>query len=250
MNSIQFIGTHLRGYKDSLQVKIYNDLNAICAFTGQKINQGFLLKDAIGDNFTDFEYLKFKSEYTCLDFLLCTMSVIPQSEENKQKNLAKGINKTVLNSLRNYSFLCTEKELIFLKREDVLQTILNIQNIPFIIGVSYSFKKHISFKTQIQYSNKDFIVFTDKGKVNIKIQDILILLPIIQAWYTVQPDKINTSTKPTFFSKEDILNGTNNLKKIEDYGLEKYYQENKIIEKYRKTMFLDLLVHILNKKEK
>lgn len=248
MNVINFIGTHLRGYKNNLTIKIHNNLNTICAFSGQKITEGILLKDAIGDNFTDFEYLKFNSEYSCLDFLLCTMSVIPQSEENKRKNEEKGIHKKVLNSLRNYSFICTENNLTFLKREDVLDTILNIPSIPFVLCVSYSFKKHISFKSQIQYSAKNFTVYTDKGKVNINIEDIKLLLPIIQNWYSILPDKINTSTQPTFFSKEDILNGTNNLKKIEVYGIEKYYNENSIIQKYRNTMFLDLLVHILNKK--
>jgi hypothetical protein len=62
--------------------------------------------------------------------------------------------------------------------------------------------------------------------------------------------KEGTSQEPTYFTKNEILYGTNNLKKIECYGFENYIKENSIISKFRGAMWLKLIVTLLNKEKK
>jgi hypothetical protein len=232
MNSIQFIANQMKRFENNLDRKI-QDVNTICAFTGLPITKGILKKDFISSTFTDFEYLKYQSDYVGLDIALCMDYIIP-NENNK------------LISLRFKSFYVSEYEIRFLKREDLESLVFNIQNRPFILCISFGFKKHISFKSQVQLSDKSFTLFTDKGSCKIDIESIQELYKIIQKWYTVIESKKNTSQQPTSFTKDDIIHGCRNYTKISEYQGD-YFKENDIIEKYRGTFLIELLAHILNK---
>lgn len=237
MNNIYLIGRNLsKLYLKNLSIKIHANISSICAFTGVKINQGVLKSDLIGAKFTDYEYLKYNSDYCSIESALCLQYVIPKQD---------GSSDLPTTTLRNYSYLCTENELKIIKRENLLDTMFNLPNEPFIYVVSFSGQKHTSFKSKINYSNKDFIITTDKGNVSIKIdQKLFELIEIMSNWYSVIPNKKNT-----WFTKEEILNSSNNYKRIEEYGIEKYFKENSFISKYRNSLYLELLTHILNKKE-
>lgn len=258
MHVIDFIGTHLKDkFIQNLPVKIYSDINSIDCFTGKSITEGVLKKDLIKDVFTDHQYIRFDSEYCSVETALCLQRIIPQSLENKAKKLekkkAEGKNidniKDEFTSLRNYHFLCTERELRFLKREDIQDILFSEIPVPFVLVVTFGFKKHTTFKSKLNLSNKNFIITTDKGDVKINIEEVKELFPILQKWYTVLPEKIETKDKQTFFSKDDILFSCSNSSKIERYGLTEYFTENQIIAKYRGTLYLELLAYILNKRE-
>lgn len=237
MNSINFISKHLKEkYLSNLKLEVHKDINEICAFTGDKISEGIKKKDFISSTFTDFEYLKFNSEWVSLDIALCMEYIIPND-------------KGTLISLRFKSFYVSEKELRFLNRDDLEELIFNIPDSPFIIAVSFGFKKHISFKSKINFSKDKFIVSTDKGLVEIDKNKIDELYQIMKKWYTIVEGKEETSQQPTYFTKDDILNGCSNYMKIEQYG-NKYFIENDYIQKFRNTFLLEFLCHILNKRSK
>lgn len=230
MNSINLISKHLD--ENNLSIEVH-DVDAVCAFTGEQISRGVKNKDLIKKTFTDWAYLKYRSDFSSVDAALCIEAVI-KSEKG-------------FNSLRNYSFFATESELVFLRREDILDLVLSVPSTPFVLCVTYSNKKHTAYKATVNYNQKNFIVTTDIGDVNIDIDKVRSILPIIQSWYTVVRGKEETSAQPTYFTKAEILNGCDNHKRINDYGIEKYYKENEIIEQYRNTAFLNFIVHILNK---
>jgi hypothetical protein len=257
MNPINLIGKHLKNkYSQNFPLKIETGINSTCCFTGNTITEGIKKKDLIKDVFTDNQYIRYRSDYCSLEAALCMQRIIPQSEENKQRKIEKkkseGKNieglKDEFTSLRNYHFICTESELKILRREEIESVLFNLPEEPFVFVITFGFKKHTTFKSKVNFSSKDFIITTDKADIKVNLGQTVNLFNVIQNWYTVIPGKETTSTKQTFFSKDDILNGCQNYKKIEDYG-EKYFSENEFIANYRNTLYLDLIVYILNKKE-
>jgi len=204
-----------------------------CAFSGESINEGVLLKDLIGDTFTDKYVLRYNSKYVSIDFAMLVSDVIPSE---------KGFN-----ILRSYSFFSSDSHFRLLSREEILPLLLEIPETPFQIGVTYSSKKHISYKTPINYNGSKFVVCTDVGLVDVDISIVRSLLPIIQSWYTVIPDK---AQQPTYFTKSEIKGEDEpSVIKIKEYGISRFLNENAVLQKYRKTMFFNFLIHILNKSE-
>lgn len=227
-----FISKHLE--KKNLKIKVYQ-VDSICAFTGIKITEGVLMKDLIKKTFNDHEFIKFNSDYASIDTALLIEEVIKGE---------KGFN-----SIRNYSFYADETKLELLKRENILELLLNIPNNPFQIGVTFSNKKHISYKAPANFDTENFQVITDLGVVNFDKKKSLQIIDIIQKWYTVIPEKKETSTLPTYFTKEQIKGLSNpNYKQIEAYGLQKYFKESQELEKFRGTSLFNLITHCLNKK--
>ena len=74
------------------------------------------------------------------------------------------------------------------------------------------------------------------------------VIETIQPWYSVITEKADTKAQPTYFTKDDIMNGCKNYKRIENYGINKYILENQQIEQWRGSQILKLLVFCLNKK--
>lgn len=224
MNVTEFIGRHMNC---ELPVVEYA---GVCKMCGCQINAGVHISNAINKStFMDFQYFRHVSDYLCVN----CVSVMGK------------INGTYL---RNYSFICTDAELRILKRENILELILNPPAPPFVFTVSYSNKKHIAFKAGIQQCRDIFIVSTDIGDVQIDRQKAISIVNIIQCWYSIIPEKTQTKQQPTWFTKDDILHGCKNTKRIIDYGIEKYFTENQQIEQWRGTSLLKLLVFALNKK--
>jgi len=209
------------------------NINSVCCFTGNHITEGVHKKHLIGKTFTDTEYLRYNSDYVGVDAALCLSQVI-KSEKG-------------FNSLRNYNYLATEHELKILKREDILQIIMQPPDPPFCLAVTFSNKKHTAYKTIPAADRDGFIISTDKGNVMILRNTVTSVVSLIQKWYTIVPGKEENLMQPTWFTKDEILFGSNNFKRIMDYGEESYYAENKMIDKYRHSLFLTLIVHLLNK---
>lgn len=229
MNTIELIAKHL----DKKVLGEPEEVDTICAFTGQKINEGFKLKDALSSSFTDYEYIKYKSEYVSVELALLLSGKIINGKAG----------------LRNYSFLATENELKIFKTEEVWRALFEEKETPFMLCVTFNGKKHTSFKAKLNYNNTDFVIQTDLAPVRIYMPDVNEVFPIIQNRYSVIPEKKETSMKPTFFTKEEIEFGCSNFKKIEQYGAEKFFSEEKILNKYRGSMFLKLLTFVVRKND-
>lgn len=146
--------------------------------------------------------------------------------------------------VKQYSFMATERELRRLKREDIWPVLFAPPTEPFVLCVTYNNKKHTSFKSKVNFSNRRYFVQTENYSIWINLDDIGELSRAIQSWYTVCKD---TKQEPTWFTKDEIKNGVDNFKKIETYGVNKFTRENKIIEPFRGMGVLELLCFALNK---
>lgn len=226
MNNIKFIAKHIKYESDKIV-----DCDTVCAFTGEKITKGIKKKVALSGNFTDFEYLKFDSDYISVDAFKCIGEMI-QTEKK-------------LNSLRNFSYLVTEPELKILKKDELWDIVINTPKPPFILAYTFSSKKHTTFKSKIT-TNKDKIQIITDTYGNVEIDKIRLkdVIEIVQNWYSGTADMPAIAT---FFTKDEILFGSDNLKKIQVYGQDKFCQEDKILAKFRNTAQLILLTRLVNK---
>ena len=232
MNQINFIAKHLDRCNLKLPVV---ECNTVCSFTGDEIKEGVSNKDLIKSTFTDHEYIKHDSGFSSVNTALCIEAVIKTE---------KGFN-----SLRNYSYLVTDDSFKILQRENILSIIQTPPVKPFVLVVTFSNKKHTSYKSIVNYNRNTFVITTDIGNCEVKKECLDELLPIIEKWYSVIPEKATTKQLPTHFTKEEIKTGKVPNYKITAYGLDKFMAENEVIQKYRNTLFIDLIVHILNKQE-
>lgn len=228
---MELITKHLS--RKNLKCKVY-EKETICAFSGKEIKEGVLLVDLISDVFTDFEYVKYPSNYVSIEYAMLIADVV------------KG--KTRNNSLRNYSYLATDNELRFLKREDFMELLFNIPETPFRIALSYNFKKHTTYKTVLNTLKEDYTITTDLYNVRFSKAHVEKFLPVIQEWYTAIPEKSKTVAQPTWFTKQEIMTGVVGYHKTQPYGLEKFEEQNNFLLPFRNTHIFELIVHILNKR--
>jgi hypothetical protein len=210
-------------------------VDTVCAFTGQHISEGVPLKKLIKKTFTDQELIRYPSDYASVDIALMMERVI-----SGQKGLT---------SLRNYSFYATEKELKLLKRDEILSLLLEIPKAPFQIAITFSHKKHIAYRCRINFDRTKFIITTDKGNVNFDKLIAADIVLILQRWYKILPGQETSKLQPTYFTKKEISGEViPKTSKIKEYGIKYYFKENQFLDKYRKTLLFELLVYILNKK--
>lgn len=230
---MHLIAKHLdRSVIDHLVEK---NLSTRCIFTGEHITEGVHKKNVISDRFNDHEFLRYPSDYVSIDAALC---VLPSFKTEKGYN-----------SLRNYSYLATDHELRILQRDQILAILRDPPDPPFRIAVTFSNKKHTSFKTVEALDRSRFLLTTDRGNVVIDANTMTEILPLVENWYTIIPGKEDSSLQPTWFTKDEILHGSTNYKKIIEYGEYRYFKEKLIIGKYWSTLFLTLIVHVLNNKQ-
>lgn len=237
-NAIDLLGIHLDKYKDNLNIPIFDFPHGVeCAITLRNVTQACRIKDVLSAVFSEWEYVRRKSGYVSIQTALAIREILPS--ENKEESF---------NSLRSYSYFATEKEFKIIKREDLLGTLLNLPNEPFIFAVTFNNKKHTSYKLSICTNNQSFTIATDiTPVVAINMADVHSILPIMQKWYTILAGKEQSEQAPTWFTKEDILGGCKDLKRINAYGLERYMQEDQLLQPYRNTHFFEVLTRMLNK---
>lgn len=207
------------------------EIETVCAFSGLQISKGVALKNVLSANFTDAAYIRHPSKYCAVDVAQC---FAPITVDGKA-------------SLRNFSFIATPSSLTMLKREDMQQVLFSEKETPFVLCISYNQKKHISYKSRPQYDSSNFTVFTDGGEVEISQDDVSEILPIVTAWYTVVKGKEDTASLPTYFTKDEILSGEVGTHKIIAYGEAKFFSQTAVLEKYRRSNALKLIVHVLQK---
>ena len=220
--------------QSGMKLRKWQNIDSFCAFTGAPITVGVKLSDVIKKTFTDQAFIRYPSEYVSLEIAMLLETTVPAE---------KGYN-----CLRNYSFLATEKELLLLKREDILSHILSPPRDFYYFCVTYSNKKHIAFKA-IPNNYRVLVITTDKGNVRIDYDALDIFLPIIQNWYTILPSETGKATPRTYFSKAQILGESiPNFNQIKAYGLDRFEEENNLLDKIRKSALFELIVFVLNKK--
>lgn len=219
-----------------LTAKIYSDIDAVCAFTGERITEGVLKSDLISDSFTDFEAIKFPSLYVSVEIALLIAPVITGEKQ--------------MNGIRSYSFIATNSGLKLLKRDDFLSILENPPAEPFIFVLSFSNKKHIAYKARENCGGFPFFVSTDKGLCYFMKSHLDTFLDIAKRWYTIIPGKETSDLQPTYFTKDEILSGCNNNKKIAEYGIAKFLKEDAVLKSFRRTLFAEIVCFCLTKQVK
>lgn len=204
--------------------------NGVCAFTGVPITEGVRLKDALSGNFSDTDYIRFRSAYVCEALAKC---IRPLDASGKS-------------SLRNYSFLATTGHLRLLKSENLYAALTQPKPSPFVLAVSYRNKKHLSYKCRPQYDNDTFTVFTDDGEVLFHRPTFDKVYDIARRWYSIVPGKAGAAQPPTYFTKEEIATGIVPQHKIAQYGV-RFFEENSVLEAYRLDPILKLITVTLKK---
>lgn len=198
-----------------------------CCLCGSKDYTGFERKKIISNSFMDWDFVNDSTDI-CYYCATCI-----------------GHNQKSNEAIRTTSFIATDSQLIRLKRENIFEYLISPPAEMFVFCVTYSHKKHLSFKAEINLpTSLLYSIRTDNSYIYIKITDLKKIMPIIQNWYTVCKE---SKQEPTWFTKNDILFGCSNFKRIEEYGVEKYLHENEIINHFRHTNFLELITYALNK---
>ena len=218
MTNTYLIGKHLKLLKPDIKI----ERCCLCNTSGF----GFKKKNMLPSIFADSAYLN-ASDEICVYCVAC---------------LGKGQQRNEW--IRAYSFIATEESLRLLKREHIWKEIFDAPQSPFVFGVTYGHKKHISFKAPVCLSNKQYQIQTDNGRIDIDLNNIHLLTTLIQKWYSIRKD---AKQEATWFTKNEILTGSSNFKRIEEYGIDDYFQENAIIKSFRNTALLELLCFALNK---
>lgn len=228
MSNLNIISRHL----DFSRLNNIENVDTICIFTGEPIKKGIHIKHLIKDTFTDHEYLKYRSQYVSLD-VSATMS-----------NIITG--KKGLVSLRNFSFISNKKSLELLSNAKLFYYLTNPPDTPFYFCLSFNNKKHLAFKSKLNYSQKEFIVTTDFGDCVVNIEKVYKILPVLKNWYCIIPEKQDSKQQPTYFTKKEILNGCKDFRRIENYPGD-FFKEDQFLETYRSSMLLKIITHCLIK---
>ena len=209
------------------------ECQAVCAFSGKALTEGVPTSFAIKNTFNDRAYLRYPAQYVSREAYICLGVLTVNGEAGWE--------------MRKYSFLATDNEFRILQRKDILDVMLNIHSVPFVLSFTESNKKHRSFKCTLNHSTEDFIVRTDNLDVRVDMRLVREILPTMQRWYSIVPEKRETAAAPTWFTKDDIKFGCTNNNKINYYGLEQYFTENAFLDKFRTFPIFTFLTDILTK---
>ena len=208
-----------------------------CAFTGLVI-QGlaYKAKDIISGNFTDWTSLRAKSEFVSIEAAKCLKETLPLPDGRT-------------GAVRMYSYYADMDKLKVLNHNERMEALLGPKNPPFVfvVGNLYASKaqKHVIHKAVVSTSADNFFVCTEAGWVEVDMNLVNELVPLMQAWYTM-PE----GSKSTFFTKEEIRSGCDKVSKIEAYGIAKYFEQNNIFKKHRGSKLFELLINFLQPKTK
>ena len=222
MKATHIIGKHLNS--------IQGDTIKRCCMCGAENLQGLPRKQVLSSSFMDWEYIQ-DGDGVCVYCAACF-----------------GIGQKRSEYLRYTNFLATPSRLLRFKRDGIWEHLINPPTEePFIFGVTYSYKKHITFKASVnQPKARPVFIQTENNRVSFTPRKSEDLIHVLQNWYTICRD---TGQAPTYFTKADILAGCTNYKKIEIYGIDDYLREDALIAPHRRTALLELLVYALNKGE-
>lgn len=231
MNVINFIGDRIEAKNLPLE-----KCATICAFTGEKIDEGVPVAKAIKKTFNDRAYLRYDGTHVSRNAYVCMARIKALGRDDFE--------------MRKYHFLVTEQSFCILKREEIQALLLAPPEPPFVLSVTESNKKHRAFKASIAYEQDWFPVMLDNMSVTFDRAKAKQVLPIMQCWYTILPGKETTKQQPTWFWKSHIEFGCTNQKIIAAYGINKYFEENQILEQFRGEPWFALLLFTLNKMQK
>jgi len=220
------IGRHLSA--DLPDLEPFDGPCAICGADGADLPGGWPLESVLTEKFADCAWLT-GGRHVCEYCLRC---------------LGKGMGKA--DAVRNHSCLATVGELRMLKRDDLWNVLMQPPREPFVLIVTFDHKKHMSFKSRVNSGGSPYWVTSDRDTCRIDLDAMAPQIETMQQWYTVTPDGPKDAT---WFTKDEILHGCTNFRRIERYGAARYRADTAVLEHLRGTHALEVLVYALSKRQ-
>lgn len=154
----------------------------------------------------------------------------------------------VLPKLRQSSWAATESHMIWLRREDLWDLLWSPPAPPFALYVTTSYKKHGSFKTRVNHSQKSYYIQFEEIGVTFLPQQLRRLADTMEMLYSVPAQDEGKANPISFFTKDEIHSGRYNQGRIKRYGITAFAEAEAILRAQRDTPAFGLLVYALNKK--
>lgn len=192
----------------------------ICLMCSSETQKGFKSKDFIKDaRFTNFDILSnIKSKVICEHCAVC------------MKN----------DDLRRKSFIASKEKIIYLQKNDIENYIFNLKEHvkgEFIVCLTRTFKKHNAFRAKVNIDAERFYIREEDNEYLFEVSEMKKLYEKLNEFYM-------------YFNKEEIATGNYNLMSIKEFGIENFGVYDNLIKQHRKTIQLDLLLHILNSEKR
>lgn len=190
--------------------------DGICAVCGKQIRNGVPIKKVVSNAFMDWNTLAdMTASHVCA---ACTWCI----KEPK---------------MRRSQYIATENDLIFFKRDDIEKYLFYPPDTSFVLFVTASYKKHGSFRAQVNDSPKLFYIQFEDRQILFSPDKYRKLFGLMKRMYT------------TFNKMQEIGKGNYIHKRVFEYGLEKWRKDEGILKRYRGSQVFELLLYALNKPE-
>ena len=219
--------THMIGRHLTADLPDLEPFEGPCALCGAEGGEGRPIDRVLTPTFADVDWLTGGTHF-CAHCLRCLGQGQPRSAW-----------------IKNFSCLATGQELRVLRREDLWDVLMQPPDEPFVLNITFDHKKHMSFKSRVNPGGSPYWVTTDRDTCLIDLDAMAEAIGVMQRWYTVcRPAK----SEPTWFTKDHILHGCTDVKRILAYGAERFRTEDAVLQHRRGDHALDVLVHALNKR--
>ena len=217
MNNTRLIAKHI-------DVALGNK-TGFCIMCGNETANGFLAKDYIKDaRFTNFDELEnVQSNVICEHCAACM-------KEPK---------------LRRSCYIADEKQIIWLKKNDIENYVFDLENIvsgSFVVCITESFKKHTSFKAVVNHDTQKYTITHENYKFVFDVQKMKKVYSVLNELYL-------------HFSKEELLTGDYDAYYIMQYianghSEDEFIEKENILKAARGSKAFEFCVFMLNSERK
>ena len=190
-----------------------------CMMCGKYIEEGIKYKKVVSGNFTDYDvFANIQGTHICKECATCVKT----------------------RELRINNIIADKDNLYLLKKNDLEEYLFNIDKYvsgDFVIGITRSFKKHNSYRCKVNNNTNVFIIREEDKEYVFDRERMKKLYNILWDMYL-------------YFQKDEIQTGQYSIAKIQEYGLEKFKENENIIKQHRGTHQFDLLLYMLNSEKR
>ncbi len=190
-----------------------------CMMCGKEIKEGVRYKKVVSANFTDYDvFTNIQGSHICKECATCVK----------------------IRELRTNNIIADKDNLYLLKKNDLEEYLFNIDKYvsgDFIIGITRSFKKHNSYRCKVNNNTNIFVIREEDKEYVFNRHDMKVLYDMVWDMYL-------------YFTKDEIQTGQYSIAKIQEYGLEKFTENENIIKQHRGTHQFDLLLYMLNSEKR
>mgnify|MGYP001612724581 FL=1 len=151
--------------------------------------------------------------------------------------------------LRCSSLIVTENEIGKIKREDVAATLFSPPKPPFVLMITYSFKKHNAIRARISLSQKNYHIRIEDKECWFDVDVWKPVFENMQTLYSVMDSEKEKKEPKTWFTKKEILTGAYQINRVMSFGREKLFEIDAKLKQYRGQVAYELLVYALNVKK-